>query len=340
MNVFELQQKLVAAALPSGFEHNVAKVIMDIVKPLCDEVTTDALGNVIAHKKGPGKKIMIPAHMDTIGFMATYIDEKGFVRVSSIGGVSATNAIGTPIRFENGVEGLVYVEGKAEHASAARNALSINSLFIDIGAKSREEAEKLVKLGDVAVYNTVPKLINGNHIVSPYCDDLICCVAVIQAMEQLKGKKCDNDLYFVFSTQEEVGLRGAITAAYHIDPDMGIALDVTGTGDIPEVSVPMVVSVGAGPTIKIKDASLICNPQVVEHLRKAAKKAKIAYQNEILLAGGTDSAAMQKTRGGVVSGCISIPCRYIHSPVEMVAVSDVENAAKLLVAAVSEKVEF
>ena len=340
MNVFELQQKLVAAALPSGFEHNVAKVITDLVKPFCDEVNTDALGNVIAHKKGAGKKIMIPAHMDTIGFMATYIDDKGFIRVASIGGVSPANAIGTPIRFENGVEGLIFVEGKAEHATSARNALSMNSLFIDIGAKSREEAEKLVKLGDVAVYNTVPKLINGNHIVSPYCDDLICCVAVINAMEQLKDKQCENDLYFVFSTQEEVGLRGAITSAYHIDPDFGIALDVTGTGDIPEVSVPMAVSLGEGPTIKIRDASLICNPQAVEHLRKAAKKAKVPYQNEILLAGGTDTAAIQKTRGGVIAGCISIPCRYIHSPVEMVAVSDVENATKLLVAAVCEKVAF
>lgn len=340
LNVFELQKKLVSAALPSGFESGVAKVTEEIVKPYADEVYTDALGNLIAHKKGSGKKIMMPAHMDTIGFMATYIDEKGFVRVTSIGGISAVNIIATPVRFENGVRGIIQLEGKKEHAGAARNAINMTNMFIDIGASSREEAEKLVKIGMVAVYDTEPHMINGNHLVSPYCDDLICCVSLILAMEQLKDKEVENDLYFVFSTQEEVGLRGATTSAYHIAPDLGIALDVCSTGDIPETSVPMVVALGKGPTIKIKDSSLICNPQAVEFLRKAAEKEGIPYQNEILLAGGTDAGAMQKSRGGVISGCISVPTRYIHSPMEMVDVNDVELAAKLLAAAVCQKIDF
>lgn len=340
MNVFELQKQLVAAALPSGFEHGVAKVISDIVKPFVDEVYIDALGNLIAHKKGPGKKIMMPAHMDTIGFMASFIDESGYVRVAGIGGLTAANLVNTPVRFENGVQGILSVDGAADNASAARNALSMNAMYIDIGAKTREEAEGMINIGDVAVYDIAPRLINKTNIMSPYCDDLICCVALILAMEQLKGKKCDNDLYFVFSTQEEVGCRGAITASYHINPDLGIAFDVCDTGDIPKVAVPMVVKLGAGPTIKIKDMSVICNPQAIDFLRKAAKSAKIPYQNEILLGGGTDTSAMQKTHGGVVSGCISIPTRYIHSPCEMVSISDVEQAAKLLATAVCQKIEF
>lgn len=340
LNVFELQKRLVAAALPSGFENKVAGVIAEIVKPYVDEVYTDALGNLIAHKKGPGKKIMMPAHMDTIGFMATYIDDNGYIRVANIGGINAANVIATPVRFENGVQGVIQIEGKDELSSAPRNSVSISSMFIDIGAKSRKEAENLVKIGMVAVYDTETKLIFNNHILSPYCDDLICCTALILSMEQLKDTQVENDLYFVFSTQEEVGLRGATTSAYHINPDLGIALDVCSVGDIPAVSVPMAVSLGKGPTIKIKDASVICNHHAVDFLRKAAKANNISYQNEILLSGGTDTAAMQKTRGGVISGCISIPTRYIHSPQEMVSVSDVENAAKLLASAVCQKIDF
>lgn len=340
LNVLELQKKLVAAALPSGFEHKVADVISEIVKPYVDEVYIDALGNVIAHKKGPGKKIMMPAHMDTIGFMATYIDDKGFIRVTNIGGISAVNMVATPVRFENGVKGIMQIEGKADLASAARNAVAMSNLFIDIGAKSKEEAEKLVDIGMVAVFDTETKVIFNDHLVSPYCDDLICSVSLILAMEQLKDVEPVNDLYYVFSTQEEVGLRGAITSAYHIDPDLGIALDVCPVGDTPAISVPMVVALGKGPTVKIKDASVICHPKAVEFLRKAAKANDIPYQNEILLAGGTDTAAIQKTRGGVIAGCISVPTRYIHSPQEMVAISDVENAAKLLAAAVCQEIDF
>lgn len=278
--------------------------------------------------------------MDTIGFMATYIDDCGFIRVAPIGGVSASNVVATPIRFENGIKGVIQVDGKAENATSPRNALSMNSMFIDIGASSKDEAEKLIKIGMVAVYDIEPRLIEGGNLVSPYCDDLICCVALILAIEEFKDTAPVNDLYFVFSTQEEVGLRGATTAAYHINPDLGIALDVCGVGDIPNTAVPMVVAMGKGPTIKIKDSSVICNPQAVAFLRAGADKAGIKYQNEILLAGGTDTAAMQKTRGGVLSGCISIPTRYIHSPSEMISIADVENAAKLLVSAIMQDISF
>jgi endoglucanase len=144
-----------------------------------------------------------------------------------------------------------------------------------------------------------------------------------------------NDLYFVFSVQEEVGCRGAKAAAWHIDPDFGIALDVTRTGDAPSdaENTRMAVRVGAGPTVKVKDSSLLCNPQVIAHLRAAAKKARIPYQDEVLPAGGTDSAAMQRTREGILSGCVSIPTRNIHTPGEIVSIKDVQQAGKLIAAA-------
>ena len=168
----------------------------------------------------------------------------------------------------------------------------------------------------------------GQMLLAPYCDDLIACAALLSAMSQVE--KSENDLYFVFTVQEEVGLRGAATAAYAIDPDFGVCMDVTRTGDNPSEKAKMVVKLGVGPTIKIKDASLLCNPQVIAHLREAAKEGDVPYQDEVLTAGGTDSAAIQKTRGGVLSGCISIPCRYIHSQNEMVSLKDVQQSARLM----------
>lgn len=331
-NVVELQKKIVAAALPSGFEKNVGEVLADLARPFVDEITTDAMGNVICHKKGEGKRLMMPAHMDTIGFMATYIEDGGFIRFEGIGGHTPATLIGVSVRFENGVCGCIRPEKLPELAAKPFSAIKLSDLYIDIGARDKEEAEKLVRIGDVAVFNAPTVELAGGNLMTPYADDLISCVVLLLAMEELKDKKCKNDLYFVFSTQEEVGLRGATTAAYSIDPYMGIAVDVCGTGDNPTTTVKMAVKLGEGPTIKIKDASLICNPQAVAHMRKAAEKAGIKYQDEILLQGGTDAGAMQKARGGVYSGCISIPTRHIHSPGEIINIEDVKQAARLLAA--------
>ncbi len=330
INIVETQKKLVAAALPSGFEQNVGEVLAELARPFVDEVYTDALGNVICHKKGEGKRLMMPAHMDTIGVMATYIEDGGFIRFTGIGGLTPISMLGVPVRFESGVCGCVRMAKQNELLDKPADSIKLSDLYIDIGAKDKEEAEKLVKIGDVAVYNSPVVEIAGGNLMTPYADDLISCVVLLLAMEQLKDKKSKNDLYFVFSTQEEVGLRGAMTAAYHIDPYMGIAVDVCSTGDTPTSTVKMAVKVGAGPTVKIKDGSLICNPQAVAHLRKAAEEIGVQYQDEILISGGTDSGAMQKARGGVYAGCISIPTRHIHSPCEIINLKDVEQAGKLL----------
>ena len=180
------------------------------------------------------------------------------------------------------------------------------------------------------------------NLMTPYADDLSACIALLMTMEQLKDETPVNDLYFVFTVQEEVGLRGAKAAAWEVNPDLGIAVDVTRTGDTPAdlKGQRMQVALGKGPTVKRKDSSVQCNPQVVELLEKAAKAAKIPFQTEVLLAGGTDTAAVQKSRSGVLSGCVSIPCRNIHAPAEIVSIKDVENVSRLLAAVAQTEIEL
>lgn len=317
---------LQSVARPSGFESPCAQAIAELAGPYCDEVKIDTLGNVICHKKGPGKRLMMAAHMDVIGLIITHIDKKGFLRFGALGGFVPYRLIGARMKLENGMGGSVWCDEKAMEEKKLEE-ISLNDLYLDIGAESEESARKMVQVGDVAMYEGEPQQV-GQMLLSPYCDDLIACAALLSAMSQVE--KSENDLYFVFTVQEEVGLRGAATAAYAIDPDFGVCMDVTRTGDNPSEKAKMVVKLGAGPTIKIKDVSLLCNPQVIAHLREAAKEGDVPYQDEVLTAGGTDSAAIQKTRGGVLSGCISIPCRYIHSQNEMVSLKDVEQSARLM----------
>ena len=335
LNILELQKQLVEVALPSGFEKPQGKLLAELAKPYVDEVFTDALGNVYCHKKGPGKRMMFPAHMDVIGMMITFVDDKGFLRFEPIGGHSPAGLIGITVRLESGVRGTIRADAAADVYKHGFGDVDVHDLYIDIGAESKEEAEELAPIGSVCMFDAPTTMGAGNTMISPYTDDLCGCIALLIAMEELKDTQVENDLWFVFTVQEEVGLRGAKPAAWDVQPHMGIAVDVTRTGDTSgEIDGQrMQVVLGKGPTVKIKDSSVQCNPQVIEHLRKAAKENKIPYQDEILLAGGTDTAAVQKTRAGILSGCVSIPCRNIHAPAEIVDLKDVENVGKLLAAA-------
>lgn len=331
LNILELQKKLVAAALPSGFEGRQADVLEELARPYVDEIYRDALGNVICHKKGPGKRLMMPAHMDVIGFIATYVDDKGFIRFATIGGHTPLLLINTAVRFEGGVRGCIRYAGEDPVGSRKMGAVDIGDLYIDIGAKDQAEAESLIHVGDVAVFDYEPVAVAGGNIMTPYADDLMACIVLLLTMEQMGDSP--NDLYYVFTVQEERGLLGAKTSAHRIAPHMAIAVDLTRTGDTPTETVPMEVSLGKGPAIKIKDSGTIANPQVVRHLRAAAEKAGIAYQDEILLAGTTDAASIQRVRDGVLTGTLSIPGRNIHTPGETINENDVIQAAKLLAAA-------
>ena len=318
----ELIQTLCQTFGPSGYEEKVAEVIKGLLKGKVDEIRTDALGNLIAVKKGNGKKIMLAAHMDEIGVIISYIDDKGFLRFGNVGGVYAHVALGQRVVFESGLVGVVWYE---ENLDSMKD-LKLDKMFIDIGTTSREETEKLVKVGDLAVF-TAPTVEQNGIIISKALDDRIGCAVLVQTA--LNAPETDNEIYYVFTAQEEVGLRGARTAAYGILPDMALAVDVTDMGDIPNCK-PMAVKMGHGPTIKIKDSSVMCHPEVIKKLTEAAQKEGIPYQNEVLLAGGTDAGSIHITAGGIPSGGVSLATRYIHDTAEMIALKDVENAVRLL----------
>lgn len=324
MNI-ELLKRLVQAGSASGSEAAVTEIIKKEAEGYADEITTDAMGNLIVHKRGGGKKLMLAAHADEIGVMAICIDEKGFVRFAAIGGVYAKNAVHLRVRFKNGTIGVIGTEEDNKDRA-------IQKMYIDIGAKSRAEAEMLVKPGDTAVFCGDTVLQNG-RIISKALDNKIGCYALIEA---LKHTDTVNDTYFVFTVQEEVGLRGAKTAAFAIEPDYALAVDVTDTGDTPH-GIDMAVSLGGGAAIKVMDRSVLCDVTVRSRLTELAERSGIKHQLEVMTDGGTDAGSISLSGSGVKTGGISVPCRYIHSVSEMAEVDDVHAVIELLTAFVNEK---
>lgn len=327
-----LIQKLTETFSPSGYEAAIREVIRAEIEGLADEIRVDALGNLIALKRPTkskdAKRIMIAAHMDEIGLVASHIDENGFVRFTTIGGVYPQMLMGSRVRFFSGTPGIVHTEPLEKPTDTP----SVDKMFIDVGAKSRVDCP--IKVGEVAAFER-PFLDLGDRIVAKSMDDRIGCVVAIEALRALK--ETPHEVYFVFTTQEEVGTRGAETSAFGIDPDLGFSIDVTAWGDTPGRK-NFDMALGKGPAIKIKDGGMLSDPRIVEWMIQTAEKAKIPYQREVLLGGTTDARAMQLVRAGVPVGCISIPCRYVHSPSEMVDIKDVENAVKLVVALLGKPV--
>ncbi len=321
-----LIRKMVEGFGPSGYEDKIRAVIKSEIEDLADEIRVDAMGSLIALRHGTSDKcktLMVAAHMDEIGVMVSYVDKKGFVRLTALGGVSPLYELGGRVQFENGVVGVINRE-KPKTASEQPN---FNTIFVDVGATDKKSCP--VKVGDVGIF-LQPMVEMGDCIASKALDDRVACAVVIQTMRELKDKKLPHDVCFVFTTQEEVGIRGATTSAYGIKPEVGIAVDVTFATDTPEPPMKMDVSLGKGAAIKIKDSGMITQPWVKDWMIETAEKGKIPYQREVLLGGTTDAAAIQKSRAGVATGCISVPCRYIHSPSEVVSYSDVLACVKLL----------
>jgi tetrahedral aminopeptidase len=330
-----LIQKLVETQGPSGYETQIRSVVRAEIEPYADDLKVDALGNLIVRKgKGAeeGIKIMLVAHIDEIGVMVTQVDANGFVRFTTLGGVRPYTCVGGRVRFLNGAAGVINMEPLDDMSRMP----TFEQLFIDMGSSSSEATP--VRVGDVATFDR-PFLDMGGRLVAKSLDDRIGVAVMIETLCQLKATP--HQLYFVFSTQEEVGVRGATTAAFGIDPDLGVAVDVTGTGDTPRRSkVRMDVSLGKGPAIKVRDGGMLADRRVVDWMLKGAEQLSLPYQMEILEGGSTDARAMQLTRAGIPAGCLSIPCRYIHSPSEMVDYSDVQNAVTLLIELVSHPVKL
>ncbi len=315
---------LLAAYGPSGNEHAVAEAVKALIAPHVDNMRVDALGNLIVEKYGSdeqGKRIMFAAHMDHIGFVVTDIDENGFLRVSNVGGINPTLSNARHVIFENGADGVLYCQPTKGESQAMKH------LFIDIGAESREDAKQTVQIGDMAVYAPDYFELGAHRVASPAMDDRCACALLCELLMYLDEPR--NTVIGVFSAQEEVGCRGARVAAYGVNPDLGVALDVTAWGDTPEVKLPS-VTLGKGAAVKFMDSSMIASPAVRDALLSAADEAGVPAQREVLPFGGTDGSAIQHARAGIPAGTLSIPCRYVHSPAEVIDMRDMEGALKLL----------
>ncbi len=315
---------LMGAWGPSGNEHNVKDEITALLTGHVDAMRTDALGNLIVEKYGTddnAKRIMFSAHMDHIGLVVTAVEKEGYLRVTNVGGISMDYSRARHVVFENGVDGVLFCQPVKEGKPA------LSDFYVDIGAQDKEEALQMVQLGDMCVY--APDIFSvGKHKVSgPAMDDRCACALLVELLNYAENQK--NTIVAVFSTQEEVGLRGAAVAAYGVDPDLGLAIDVTGAGDIPEEKLPA-VNLGEGPAVKIMDRSMIASPKVRELLFDAAEQAGVKVQREVLPYGGTDGGAIQHARAGIPTGTLSIPCRYVHSACETIDMRDMEDALKVL----------
>ncbi len=339
--VFNLLKKLCEIPSPSGYENKIRETLISEIEPYADEIWVDPMGNLVAKKNGQGEgKVMVAAHMDEIGLMINNIGKNGFLRFVPIGGWSDRILPGQRVLIITKTGDIVrgVIGSKPPHIERPEERekiIPMKDLFIDIGVTSDEEARKLgITIGSIAVIErTVEKLGNQDVITGRAFDDKVGVAVGIETLKILENNKADA--YFVFTVQEEVGLKGARTAAFSINPDVGIAIDVTIATDIPGTpEQAQIVKLGKGPAIKIMDgrsgSGLIAHPAVRELLINVAEEENIPYQLEVLPGGTTDASAIQLTREGVPTGAISVPTRYIHSPIEVLHLNDVVNTIKLL----------
>ena len=332
----ELLKKLCEAHGVPGREEAVRELVVSELRGVCDEIRTDALGNVIALKRGSGRgpKVMLAAHMDEIGFLVSHIDEKtGFLRIDPVGGFDPRVLMAQRVIVHTESGDLIGIIGsKPPHIlteEERKKPIELKDLFIDLGLPA-EEVKKRVSIGDfITLQQDFTEV--GNLVSCKALDDRVGVYVMIEAVKRAKKHVCD--IYAVATTQEEVGVRGARVSSFNVAPDIGVALDVTVASDVPGVGEhEHVTKLGAGVAIKIKDSLSISNPKLVRTMRQIAEQKKIKYQLEILPRGGTDAGAIQMTREGVAAITLSIPTRYLHSVVEAAHKDDIQAAIDLLAA--------
>lgn len=322
----ELLKKLTQAQGISGFEKEVRKLIGEEAAPYADEIMTDSIGNLIVTKRGSGasggKKIMFAAHMDEIGFMVKKIEADGRLRVCNMGWNWAASAYNGRVKFRNGVNGVVGCIGAIEDAKN-----DVGKLFIDIGATSKEDAEKYVRLGDVCGYRGEYLELQNNMVCSKSLDNRIGCFQLLEALKQNDGTY-PNDVYYVFTVQEELGCRGSKPTAERIRPDIGIAMDITPAHDYP-CDLEGSNAIGKGIGIKCADPSVVCDEDVVEAMEKCCENAGILYQREVIDKGGTDASSMNLSHYGVRAGGIVVATRYPHCQSAVASKDDIQAGIDL-----------
>lgn len=309
----------------SGYEKEVRDIIKEAVKDYADEISSDALGNLIAYKKGIGKnkkKIMLAAHMDEIGLQVTKIENNGQIKVKTLGFLWICTTYMSRVMFRNGITGIVSSTIKIEDVKN-----DFTKLYVDIGVKSKEEALKYVKVGDVAVYTGEYIELKEGNIAAKALDNRIGCFIMIEALKKMGTPQ--NDVYFAFTVQEELGCRGSKVAAESIKPDLGIAVDVTPAHDYP-CDLEGSNTLGGGTAIKISDPSVICDEYLIGEMVKCCEENNIKYQYDVIDKGGTDASSINQSYLGVRTAGISVATRYPHSQNSMVNMSDVEASIQLL----------
>ncbi|MCK4414844.1 MAG: M42 family metallopeptidase [Candidatus Eisenbacteria sp.] len=341
----KLLKRLSEAFGGSGHEEEVAELVAAELKPLCGKVSTDTLGNVIGVKRGKGrqagrKRIMLAAHMDEIGFIVSHIDDKGFLRVHPAGGFDPRTLMAQRVtvlgKGTHRLTGLLNVAGKPIHLQTSEDRkkdLRVGSFFVDLGLPA-ETVKKKAEIGDRVIWQRGFTRM-GDCVTGKALDDRIGVYVMIEALRAVEGNR--HDIYAVGTVQEEVGLRGALTSAYEIAPDIAIALDVTLAVDTPDAEAQSrVTELGKGVALKIMDSSSISDAKLVREFRALAEEHEIPYQLEILPRGGTDAGGMQRVRGGARVITLSIPVRYVHSVNETAHKDDVQAAIDLLAVYLSQ----
>ncbi|MBD3228924.1 MAG: M20/M25/M40 family metallo-hydrolase [Candidatus Lokiarchaeota archaeon] len=339
---FDLIKRLTETPGIPGHEENIRVLIHNEVKEFCDEIIVDKLGNLICVKKGSKDKpkILLCAHMDTIGFMIKYIDSDGFLRIQPVGGIDPRITIGQPILIfheENIVNGVIaskpiHLLEKKEREKVKK----IDELHVDIGAKSKEDALEIISLGDFGVFNYSCKKLSHSVITSGGLDDRAGCMVLIKTLKELKDVETPNELYFIFSVQEEIGARGAITSAFNIDPDIGIVVEVAHGIDVPGLKKDKHgdISLGKGPAI---DMGPNVNPKLFKYIIKKAENGNISFQLRVHgRATPTDLRHIQITHTGVSTALISVPLRYMHTTIEVMDLKDINRTVKLLIDVLSK----
>jgi len=336
----ELLSKICKASGAPGFEKEIRELVIQEVKPLVDELTIDNMGNVYAIKKGKSdKKVMIGAHMDEIGFIVSHIDDNGFLRFHPLGGFDPKTLTAQRVIIHGKEDVIGVMSSKPIHVMTAdeRNKTpKLTDYFIDLGMP-KEEVEKRIKVGD-PVTRERSLIEMGNCVNCKSLDNRLAVYILIETLRELKGKDVPYDIYGVFTVQEEVGLRGANVSSLKIQPDFGFGLDTTIAYDLPGAAAhEQITKLGEGAAIKVMDSATICDYRMVDYMKKTAEKHEIKWQPELLPAGGTDTAGIQRmSAGGAIAGAVSIPTRHLHQVIEMADKDDIRGCIDLLINCVSE----
>jgi len=346
----ELLKKLSEAAGVPSREEQVREIVRQELEGKVDELTVDPMGNLVAIKRSGrdgAPRVMVAAHMDEIGFLVRHVDDRGFLRVQSVGGFDTRNLFARQVTVhasKSGEEliGVMNPAGKPIHISTAeerKKIPTIDSFYIDLGLEGDAVKEK-VRVGDMVTLRQ--EFVDlGTVVTGKALDDRSGCWILIETIKRLQQGEMGADLHAVFTVQEEVGLRGAITGAYAAEADVGVALDTTLAVDTPEIGEHLrVTQLGKGVGLKVMDSSIISTRWLLDHFMELAEANGIDYQLEVLPLGGNDAAAIQKSRGGIPSITLSTPSRYVHTVTEMVAKSDLEGAVALLTRFLQEGVEL